>query len=206
MAAIIESKAEAKQAPKAAQQRKTVDKWKKKKWFNVSASRAFNKAPIGETPAEKPKNLINRTMKVTLDNLTGNKMKREFTITFKINDIQGQNASTKISAFEINKGSLGRTIRRRNSKIGFIYQIPVVGGNVRFTIVVITERPSVKQQDITIRQIIKQSLDELAGKDFEDIVHDMLAGSYTTNVFKKASKFCQIKKVIPAKALFFETK
>ena len=50
--------------------RKTVDKWKKKKWYTITASKIFNKKPLGETPVEKPVNLASRTIKITKPLLT----------------------------------------------------------------------------------------------------------------------------------------
>jgi len=197
-------------APQVAQKgtggRKTVDKWKKKKWFTVLASRTFDKKVLGETPAEKPKNLMGRTMTTTLDNLTGQRAKREYTLTFKVNDIQGQTASTRISMFAINRGALGRTIRRRNSKAALVETIAVAGGEAKTTIVVVTDRKATRDQERGIRALIKQEYANLKGKDFEDLVKELLMGEFSNELFKKASKICLVKRVIVAKSVFTEAK
>jgi small subunit ribosomal protein S3Ae len=203
---MAEQQAAATKAQKASAARKTVDKWKKKKWFTITASKIFDKRPLGETPAEKPKNLAGRVMKTTLDIVTGQRAKREYTILFKVNDIQGQTASTVISGFEVNKGTLGRTIRRRNSKVSLVRKIPVVGGEAMVTIVVVTEKKATNAQKTGIRKLIDEQLATLSGKDFELASQELLLGNFSNELFKKAIKVCQIKKVIAAKSTFTEKK
>lgn len=198
--------AELTRAQKAGAARKTVDKWKRKKWFVVNSSKIFDKRPLGETPGEKPKNIIGRTMRVTLDTVTGQRGKRDYSITFKVNDVQGQTASTVVSSFEVNKGTLGRTIRRRNSRIGLVERIPVVGGDAMTNIIVVTERKATNAQQAKIRSMIKESASSLRGKDFELLVQELLLGSFSNELFKKASKICPVKKVIVSKSSFIEAK
>ncbi len=198
--------AEQTKAQKASAARKTVDKWKKKKWFNVVSSKIFDRKPLGETPGEKPKNVMGRTMRTTLDNITGQRAKREYVVSFKINDIQGQTASTVVSEFEVNKGTLGRTIRRRNSKVGLVERIPVLGGEAMTTVVVITDRKATNAQKAILRKMTKEQLETLKGRDFELVAQELLLGNFSNELFKNASKICPIKKVIVSKSTFTETK
>jgi len=198
--------AENTKAQKASAARKTVDKWKKKKWFSVTASKIFDKRPLGETPGEKPKNIMGRTMKVTLDTVTGQRGKRDYSVSFKINDVQGQTASTVVSQFEVNKGTLGRTVRRRNSKVALVQRIPVVGGDAMTTIMVVTERKSTNAQNTELRKIIRETASSLNGRDFELVVQELLLGNFSNELFKKASKICPVKKVIVSKSTFIEAK
>ena len=186
--------------------RKTVDKWKKKKWYTITASKIFNGKPLAETPVEKPVNLSNRTIKVTLDVLTGQRAKRDFAVYFKTCDVQGQKISTKVSKFEINKGALGRTVRRRNSKVMLAEKVPVVGGDARVSIIVITANMATQKQKTGIRALIVNEAKTLAGKDFEEVVKETLLGGFSNDLFKKAVKICGVKKVMVSKAVFTETK
>lgn len=204
MAAIVETKTQTPQ--KSAGSRKTVDKWKKKKWFTVLASKIFDKRALGETPGEKPKNVMGRTFKTTMDVVTGQRTKRDYVLSFKVNDIQGQSASTVISSFEVNKGTLGRTVRRRNSKIALHENLPVVGGNARTSVIVVTDRKATNAQKAGVQKIMKDQLMTLAGKDFETLTQELLLGNFSNDLFKKAAKVCPVKKVIVAKAVYSQTK
>ena len=186
--------------------RKTVDKWKKKKWFTITASKTFNKKPLGEIPGEKVHNVMGRVISVTLDVLTGQRARRDTKVTFKVNDVQGQNASTMLTNFEMNRGSLGRLIRRRASKIAVVEKIPVQGGDARITIVAITARKATADQKRGVRKIMTTALNELKGKDFEEVSRELLFGNITNDIFKNSKKICLMKKVLPTKARFIEAK
>lgn len=197
---------EVKPQQKGAGARKTVDKWKKKKWFTVTASKIFDKRPLGDTPGEKPKNIIGRTFKTTLDVVTGQRAKRDYMVAFKINDVQGQNASTVVSEFWVNKGTLGRTVRRRNSKVALVQRVPVVGGDAMTTVVVVSDRKATNAQKTGIRSIIKECINSLNGREFELVAQELLLGNFSNDLFKKASKICPIKKVIVSKSTFIQSK
>jgi small subunit ribosomal protein S3Ae len=186
--------------------RKTVDKWKKKKWFTIYSSKVFNRKPLGDIPGEKLHNIMNRAMNVTLDVLTGQRAKRDTRVTFKVCDIQGQNANTRLNSFEMNRGSLGRMIRRRASKIAVVEKIPVQGGDARITLVAITARKATASQKTGIRKVMSQALNELKGKDFEEVSRELLFGNITNDIFKNSKKICLMKKVLPTKAKFIEAK
>ena len=186
--------------------RKTVDKWKKKKWYTITASKIFNKKPLGETPVEKPVNLIGRTMNITLDVLTGQRARRDVTVSFKTSDVQGQTITTRISKFAVNKGALSRTIRRRNSKVSLVEKIPVKGGEARVSLVVVTANKATQKQKTGIRAIISEEAKKLKGKDFEDVVKELLLGGFGNDLFKKSAKIYPVKKVIIAKATYTESK
>ncbi|MDD3160176.1 MAG: hypothetical protein PHQ98_04365 [Candidatus ainarchaeum sp.] len=186
--------------------RRTVDKWKKKQWFTFVASKTFNKKPLAQTPAEKPLQLLGRTIKVTLDNLTGQRARRDYTVVFKNESVQGQTINTFVSKYYMNAGSLIRLIRRRNSKVTTVKEIPVENGTAMLTVTAITAKKAVQSQKTGIRAIIDEELSTLSNKNFEDVVKETLFGNTTNNIFKKAGKVCLVKKVIISKATFTQSK
>ncbi len=186
--------------------RKTVDKWKKKKWFTIKASKTFDGKVLGETPAERPINLINRTIKVSMDRLTGQRAKRDIIIYFKTKDVQGQTINTSISKFEIAKSSLGRLVRRRNSKVALVSRVPCQGGDAIITLIAVTARKATQSQKTGIREVMDTHIKKLADKDFEFIVKELLNGKFVGDAHKDAAKVFMVKKLIAAKAFFKETK
>jgi small subunit ribosomal protein S3Ae len=186
--------------------RKTVDKWKKKKWFVIKASKIFDSKNLGETPAEKPVHLTNRVISVKMDRLTGQRNKRDITIFFKTDDVQGQTINTKISKFEIARSSIGRMVRRRNTKVAVVEKIPVEGGEAKTTFVVVTVRKATNAQKASIREIVQKNLFKLKTKDFEEVVKELLLGQFSAKVFKDVSKIVPVKKAIVSKSVFKEAK
>lgn len=95
---------------------KSVNK-KKKSWFSIVAPPVFNGMSIGETTAVERNNLLGRSIKVSLMNLTRNMKKQNITVTFRIDDLKDNVAQTHVSAFETNQASVKRFVRRRRDKI-----------------------------------------------------------------------------------------
>ena len=191
---------------KATKGRKTVDKWKKKQWYTMHASKLFNKKALGEIPGEKAHNIVGRTMVVSLDVLTGQRARRDTKATFKVTEVQGQNAQSMIVKFEVHRGSLGRLVRRRSSKVSVVEKVPVKGGDARITLVAVTARKATNKQKTGIRKVMADALKSLRGNDFEDVSKELLFGNITNDIFKNAKKVCLMKKVVAAKAKFIEAK
>ena len=193
-------------AEKTGSRRKTVDKWKKKKWFTITASKLFDNKILAETPAEKPINISGRTMRVGLDRLTGQRIRKDTLVYFKTMDVQGQNINTRISKFELTKSSVGRLIRRGNSKIMVSEKIPVVGGEARITLIAVTARKATGSQKTGINKIMRNHLNELRGKEFEEVVKELIFGKLTRTISDDAKKIFLVKKVLAFKAVFVESK
>ncbi len=90
---------------------------KKKSWFSIVAPQVFNSMAIGETTAVEGTDLIGRSIKVSLMNLTRNMKKQNITVTFKIDGLKDNVAQTHVFAFETNQASVKRFVRRRRDKI-----------------------------------------------------------------------------------------
>jgi ribosomal protein S3AE len=101
---------------------------------------------------------------------------------------------------------MSRIIRRRASKIGFVTTMPVKNGEARVTIVVLTASKATRAQEAGIRHVVEDELKNLNGIEFEDLVKELLFGSFANEIFKKAKKICLLKKVIAEKATFIEAK
>jgi small subunit ribosomal protein S3Ae len=193
-------------ADKGKGRRKTVDKWKKKQWFTILASKIFDKKPLGETPSEKATHLTGRTLNYNLANITGQRNRRDTTVYFKYKDVQGTNINTTVSKFDVSKGTLMRMVRRNNSKVTLVKKIPVDCGEARITTNVVTSRKATGAQKTGIRKIIDEEVNKFKGKDFENIVKELLMGKFASDLNKKASKICMTKKTVVSKASFTEAK
>ncbi|MBI2598211.1 MAG: hypothetical protein HYW50_03375 [Candidatus Diapherotrites archaeon] len=75
--------------------KRKVDKWKKKTWFTIIAPKEFAGKEIGTTVAEKPENLLGRTIWVSVRDLAAQARKQHVTIIFKIFDVKGNKAFAK---------------------------------------------------------------------------------------------------------------
>lgn|SRR3989344_2510385 len=92
-------------------------KWKKKKWFNISAPASFDNKEIGQAMAESSEQLIGRNLTVNVMTLTGNIKKQNLSVKIKINDVIDSVAKTELKSFEMQQGSIRHLVRKSTSNI-----------------------------------------------------------------------------------------
>jgi small subunit ribosomal protein S3Ae len=119
------------------------DKWREKRWVNVTAPNSFNNVPIAYVPITDDENASGRVIEITLfDILKGDPSQHQYKLYFQINKVDGENASTIFKRFEYSKEFLRSLVRRGSSKINFIIDIKTKDGYVfRIKIIALTHRP-----------------------------------------------------------------
>lgn len=194
-----------KKKPKAASKR-TVDKWKRKKWFKVFAAKEFDEKEVGETPGDKEKNVIGRTIKTNLGELTGERQKRHIALTFKVNDVKGQQAFTEIVKHEINPGYLNRMTRRRSSKIEAVQVLTTKDEKkLRIKTIALSQKKLNRRQETAIRNEIIQSLEKSSKrKEFSPLIQLIVFGVLASKLFKDLKKIAPLKRVEIVKSVVLE--
>ena len=119
------------------------DKWREKRWVNVTAPSSFNNVPIAYVPITDDENASGRVIEITLfDILKGDPSQHQYKLYFQIDKVDGENASTIFKRFEYSKEFLRSLVRRGSSKINFIIDIKTKDGYVfRVKIIALTHRP-----------------------------------------------------------------
>lgn len=172
------------------------EKWKKKKWFKIFSPKEFGEKEIGETVAEKPKSVIGRKIKVSLGDLTGQKIQRHIVVFFKVSDVQGDKASTSFFGHEINPSYMGRLLRRRISKIEVVPTVQTKDGRkVRVKAVVVTSKKANAKQETSIRHLMIDRIEKGAlKKDLSEFNQELLFGTISLKIFKDAKRIIGIKR------------
>ena len=197
MPAIEESAKEATGKKKVIQKRTTLDKWKRKKWYKIVAPAEFNKAELGETIVEKPKNLMGRTIRANLGDLSSQKTKRHITVSFQIDNVEGQQASTTIVGHEINPSFMIRLTRRRTSKMEVVQTIETSGDKkLRIKTVALSMRKLAAKQETVIRNQIREEVEKNCSKrNYEQLMQELVFGSLAAKLFKHIKKIAPIKRL-----------
>ncbi len=184
-------------AKKTIKRSKTVDKWKTKKWFTLVAPKIFNLKELGTTPTQKPKNLENRVIEKTLDQLTGNRKLKHVTIRMKVKEIQELKAYTQIVGHEIKGSYIARMVRRRKSKIDSVLTVFAKNGEkIRITATTLCNIKLKSKKETDIRKIMEEEIIKLTKeKNYENFVGDLLSGELSSNIFKRIKSIAPIKRV-----------
>lgn len=193
---------------KKSSSKRTVSKWKKKRWFKIIAPGEFDRKVLGETPSEKPELLIGRTLKVNLGSLTAERKHRHITVSFMIESVQGDNALTVTKGHVVDEPYLKRIIRRRRSKIETV-QTVVTSDKVKVKLkaVTITSKKANKSQKTKISHIMREAVEKSAvKKSFRQLEQEAIFGVLALKIFKNAKKISPIKRVEIAKTTTLKVK
>ena len=180
-----------------AQKKRTADKWKKKKWFEVFAPAALDKKKIAETMAEKPELLIGRTLSMSLRDVTGEIKKGHVRLLLKINDVQGQKAYTQLAGHSIMPAHVGRLVRRNTSKVQVVKDLTTKDAlKARVKAVTVTYRKVPRDKKTAIRKIMLDNLGEMASqKNYDELIQEFIFGVTATSLLGAVKKVAQIKRV-----------
>jgi small subunit ribosomal protein S3Ae len=197
--------AEEKKKPKAASKR-TVDKWKRKKWFKIYSSKEFDKKEIGETPGDKEKSVLGRTIRANFGELTGERQKRHIAITFKVNEVKGQQAFTEIVKHEISPGYINRMVRRRISKVEAVQVITTKDNRrVKVKTIALSQKKLDKRQETAIRREIAESIEKSSKRrEFAPFIQLVVFGVLASKLFKDLKKIAPLKRVEIVKSTVLE--
>jgi small subunit ribosomal protein S3Ae len=175
------------------------DKWSQKRWFTLIAPEYFGMTEIGETPADDPNKVINRTVEVTLAELTNdysnqNPYKK---LIFKVYRVAGDNAYTKFHKFEMMREYINSLIRRRTSKIDDVIDVTTADGYVlRVKPVAFTIKRCKTSQKCAIRRIMRDIIISNANqKNFVQFLQECVLGRIPLEIHKNAKKIYPLRRV-----------
>jgi len=198
----------AEQKEKKSSSKRTISKWKKKRWFKIIAPAEFDRKVLGETPAEKPELLVGRTIKINLSDLTSERKQRHITITFMVESVQGDNAFTLTKGHSVDNSYMKRIVRRRRSKIEIVQTVTTQDNTrVKLKTITVTTKKVNKSQKTEIGHIMRELIENTAvKKSFRQLEQEAVFGVLALKILKKSKKIAPIKRVEIVKTKVIEGK
>ncbi|HKZ58583.1 MAG TPA: 30S ribosomal protein S3ae [Candidatus Thermoplasmatota archaeon] len=159
-----EKQQQAKQLSRA-EARRTKDKWKSKKWFNIYAPPMFSSALIGEGLAEEAGLLMGRVPEITMQELTGDFAQMHVKLRFRVNEVRGQDAHTVFIGHDLTSDYVRRQTRRKHSKMDVCKDMVTKDGwHVVIKPLAISDLRIKSSQQTAIRTILENAIVEIGGK------------------------------------------
>ena len=151
--------------------KKTVSKQqKKKRWFNILASPEFRNIVIGETPSFAPESLVGRTMRVNLMTLTRDPKKQNFSVIFKVKEVNGGDAHTELIKYNMGTVHIKRVVKRGKDKVDDSFVV-TTSDNIKLRVKpFLITRGKVQHSVLTsLRKVSKEFIEnEAKGKSCSD--------------------------------------
>ncbi|MGC8601102.1 MAG: 30S ribosomal protein S3ae [Thermoprotei archaeon] len=165
-------------------------KVKEKHWYSIFAPPTLGNKEIGKALATSPEDLMNRTVEVTLYELTGDIEQAHVHIKLQVKRVQNDAGYTEFKGHHFSRDYLGGRIRRRYSKVEAIFDVTTKdGASMQLQAIAITATPASRAQRHDIRmRMIKTAQEAAASANFYDFVQDMLTGKLAQIMQKDAKK------------------
>lgn len=175
--------------------KKKISSWKKKRPFEVFAPESFNNKSLGQSVAAEAKILIGRTLTISAKDLTEDRTKQHFDLTFIITDVEGDNAKTKLKKFAVSPSFLKSKIRKRMTKIDYVSDATFKGERSRVKILIAAGKKVSRGQKKNINDRITEILGGHSENRADEIIQMAVYGKLGTEIFHGIKNIGQVHRV-----------
>lgn len=173
-----------------------------KQWFTVLAPEQFDRAAVGETPANEAELVPGRTIETTLGELTDNASENNTKLTFKITEVGGENAYTEFVKHELTRDYLRSLVRRGASKIDATLTVRTADDyRVKVQPVAFTTKKANHSQERAIRKRMVEMVRSAAqDRPFEDFVDGIVRGRLSSAIYAETKTVYPLRRIEIQKA------
>ncbi|MEF8831384.1 MAG: 30S ribosomal protein S3ae [Halobacteriales archaeon] len=168
-----------------------------KRWYTVLAPEQFDRRELGETPAQEPEQLLDRTIETTLADLTEDASENNTKLTFRIHDYGSDQAYTEFVKHELTRDYLRSLVRRGASKVAaYVTVLTTDDYRVRIQPVAFTTQKADSSQEQAIRRTMIDMVEEAAAeRDFEAMVDSVVEGRLSSAIYGEAKSIYPLRRV-----------
>ena len=168
-----------------------------KRWYTVFAPESFDRAELGETPADEPNAVLDRTIETTLGELTDDAGANNVKLTFRITDVGSDAAYTEFEKHELTRDYLGSLVRRGASKVAAYLTVRTSDDyRVRIQPVAFTTKNADDSQEKAIRKRMTELVREAAGeRTFEELTDSVTQGRLSSAIYGEARTIYPLRRV-----------
>ncbi|WP_134671993.1 30S ribosomal protein S3ae [Halorussus marinus] len=177
---------------------RSVSKQKQeKRWYTIHAPQQFDRAELGETPADEPDKVLGRNVETTLGDLQGDASENNTKLTFKINDVGSDAAYTEFVKHELTRDYLRSLVRRGASKVeAYVTVLTTDDYRVQVQPVAFTTKDADASQEKAIRDTMTRIVEEAAeDRTFEDLVDSIVEGRLSSAIYGDAKTIYPLRRV-----------
>ena len=183
-------------------ERSVARKRQQKRWYTLIAPEQFDRAELGETPADEAEKVYDRTIQTTLGDITGNANENNVKLTFQVTDVGSDAAYTELRQHELTSDYLRSLIRRGSSKIDAVITVRTTDDyRVKIQPVAFTTKVADHSQQHAIRRTMID-LVERAGADrtYRELMASIVEGRLSSAIYNEAKTIYPLRRVEVQKA------
>ncbi|WP_255169965.1 30S ribosomal protein S3ae [Natrononativus amylolyticus] len=168
-----------------------------KRWYTVLAPEQFDRQELGETPADEPEKVYDRTIETTLGELTNNASENNTKLTFKVTDVGSDAAYTEFTEHSLTRDYLRSLVRRGASKIeAYVTVLTTDDYRVQIQPVAFTTKKADASQEKAIRETMVRMIEEAAeDRTFEELIDGVVEGRLSSAIYGEAKTIYPLRRV-----------
>lgn len=187
-------------------QKKVVDSWKSKSWYNLISPKFLGEVKIAEIPASDEDHLLNRIIALPLKEITHDISHMYTTVRLRVEAIKDKNAYSKFIGHSASREYLS-TLGRRNRDVLRVVITSTSKDDVKFTakLVVVTAIPCSTPQRKAVRNAALSELKRIVSETrFGDFIQGVLYNKINPQIHNILKKIVPIYRVELYKTELFE--
>ena len=168
-----------------------------KRWYTILAPEQFDRKELGETPADEPEKVYDRTIETTLGELNNNASENNTKLTFKITDVGSDSAYTEFKEHSLTRDYLRSLVRRGASKIeAYVTVLTTDDYRVQIQPVAFTTKKADASQEKAIRETMVEMIEEAAAeRSFEELIDSVVEGRLSSGIYGEAKTIYPLRRV-----------
>ena len=168
-----------------------------KRWYTVMAPETFDRAELGETPADEPEQVYDRTVETTLGELQDDPSENNTKLTFQVNDVGSDAAYTEFVQHELTRDYLRSLTRRGTSKVdAFVTLLTTDDYRLQVQPVAYTTKSADRSQEQAIRETMVELVEEAAAeRTFEGLIESIVEGRLSSAIYNEAKTIYPLRRV-----------
>jgi len=183
-------------------ERSVSRKRQQKQWYTLIAPEQFDRAELGETPADEPEKVQDRTIQTTLGDITGNANENNVKLTFQVTDVGSDAAYTELRQHELTSDYLRSLIRRGSSKIDAVVVVRTTDDyRVKVQPVAFTTKRADHSQQHAIRRTMIDLVERAAReRTYRELMASITEGRLSSAIYNEAKTIYPLRRVEIQKA------
>ena len=183
-------------------ERSVSRKRQQKRWYTLIAPEQFDRAELGETPADEPEKVEDRTIETTLGDITGNANENNIKLTFQVTDVGSDAAYTELRQSELTSDYLRSLIRRGSSKIDAVITVRTTDDyRVQVQPVAFTTKVADHSQQHAIRRTMIDIVEDAAvERTYRELMASITEGRLSSAIYNEAKTIYPLRRVEVQKA------
>ncbi len=167
-----------------------------KRWYTVMAPEIFDRAELGETPADEAEQVYDRTIQTTLGELQNDPSENNTKLTFQITDVGSDAAYTEFIQHELTRDYLRSLTRRGTSKIdAFVTVLTTDDYRVQVQPVAYTTKSADHSQERAIRKTMIDLVEDAAEeRTFAELVDSIVEGRLSSAIYSEAKTIYPLRR------------